>query len=112
MELNPVRAGMVEHASDYRWSSAVAHCSGGKDPWLDVEPPPFSIEGWAAWLDGNGDAEADQLIRDCTATGRPCGDDAFVKQIELAVNRDFTRRKPGPKPKATAEEAARLWTED
>src|SRR5438552_3548605 len=26
VELNPVRAGMVRHAEDYVWSSAVAHC--------------------------------------------------------------------------------------
>jgi REP-associated tyrosine transposase len=112
VELNPVRAGMVDHACDYRWSSAVAHCSGGEDPWLDVETAPFSIPDWAAWLDGRGDPAADQSIRDCTAKGQPCGDDVFVKQIELAANRDFTRKKPGRKPKSTTEESAPLWTED
>jgi putative transposase len=32
VELNPVRAGMVEAASDYAWSSARAHCDLGGDP--------------------------------------------------------------------------------
>lgn len=31
VELNPVRAGIVTSAGDYRWSSARAHCFGDSD---------------------------------------------------------------------------------
>ena len=104
VEQNPLRAWMVAHADDYRWSSAPAHCTGSEDPFLDVEATPFAIPNWKAWLNAGMDMEADQFIRECTATGRPCGDEEFVKRMELENNRDFTRKKPGPKPKAKDEE--------
>jgi putative transposase len=34
IELNPVRAGMVEHPRDYRWSSYAAHAEGAADELL------------------------------------------------------------------------------
>jgi len=100
VEQNPIRAGIVRRAADYRWSSAAAHCGRHEDAFLDVEPFPFAIENWNEWLNVDVDPIADQILRDCSATGRPCGDDAFVQQIEHATNRNFTRRKPGPKPKS------------
>jgi putative transposase len=36
IELNPVRARMVRHPSDYRWSSYLAHAQGATDPMLTV----------------------------------------------------------------------------
>jgi putative transposase len=112
VEQNPVRARMVKQASDYPWSSAAAHCSGSVDPWLDLETPQFEVGDWREWLNAVTNEEADRFIRECTATGRPCGDDHFVKQIEEVTDRDFTRRKPGPKPKIKQEEAPLLWTDD
>jgi putative transposase len=110
VEQNPMRARMVKHPADYRWSSAAAHCNGGEDPY--VEAAPFAIGNWAERLGAGSDIEKDQFIRECTATGRPCGADSFVKQIELSANRDFTRKKPGPKRKLTEEETPLLWTDD
>ncbi len=72
----------------------------------------FSVVDWKHWIDAESVTEADKRIRECTATGRPCGDDAFVKHLELTTNRDFTRKKPGPKPKVKHEETPLLWTED
>ena len=38
VELNPVRAGMVERAEMWRWSSAAAHCGDSNlDPMLEME---------------------------------------------------------------------------
>jgi hypothetical protein len=39
LERNPVRAGMVRRAADYRWSSAVSHLAGEDESgMLDIEP--------------------------------------------------------------------------
>jgi putative transposase len=35
VESNPVRAGMVERAEDYRWSSAACHFGLRDDPMLN-----------------------------------------------------------------------------
>ena len=105
---------MVETAADYRLSSAVAHCHGGDDPLLDSRTTvAATISNWAAWLACPNDEAINQHIRDCTFTGRPCGRDTFVKQMEASTHRDFTRKKPGPKPKAREEDSPLLdWPED
>lgn len=38
IELNPVRAGMVEHAGEYRWSSYRANALGEPEPLLSPHP--------------------------------------------------------------------------
>jgi len=51
VERNPVRAGMVQRAEDYRWSSATAHCGLRTDPLLSPLPdPPVSVGEWSSWL--------------------------------------------------------------
>ena len=74
VELNPVRAGMVESAYAYEWSSAAFH--GGKA----IEPPvvklaPLGEEwgnlDWSLYLDQR-EAEQDRAqIRQSTALGSP-----------------------------------------
>jgi putative transposase len=86
VENNPVRAGMVSTAEEYRWSSARAHCNGESDPLLDFSEPR-AIEGWSAWLQGGADPRITDLIRECTFTGRPCGDETFVEAMEKLTGR-------------------------
>ena len=38
IELNPVRAGMVEHPAEYRWSSYTANAQGQANPLLSAHP--------------------------------------------------------------------------
>jgi putative transposase len=35
IELNPVRAGMVEHPADYPWSSCIGHVTGARNDLLE-----------------------------------------------------------------------------
>lgn len=114
VELNPVRAGMVLHAEDYRWSSARAHCGIHDDPLVDPDWPPIgSIVDWQAWLrDGSETPDVDRLIRENTTTGRPCGNEEFVKLVGSTLKRDLGKKKPGPKVKHTSKEDATEWTSD
>jgi REP-associated tyrosine transposase len=53
VELNPVRAGIVDAASHWRWSSAAAHCGvTTPDPWLELESwrKRWSIDTWIRYL--------------------------------------------------------------
>jgi len=100
VELNPVRARMVSCARDYRWSSAGAHSLGSADPLLAGDDR-LAIPGWTDWLAGEGyDPKVDDYIRACTFSGRPCGDEAFVLDLERLTQRRLRPGKPGPKPKA------------
>jgi putative transposase len=72
VELNPVRAGLVERAEDYPWSSARAHCHGADDAVLCLQRPfPGSVSNWASWLrDGIG-PDIENEIRSRTYASDP-----------------------------------------
>ena len=73
VERNPLRAGIVRGASDYRWSSAAAHLSGMDEAGiLDMEWWRREGRGaeWAQVL-GKEELEATSALRRCTYAGRP-----------------------------------------
>ncbi len=81
-ELNPVRAGIVEDAIDFAWSSARAHVLGEEDPLLAGNPLRMSGREWAAYLE-EGLAESETtMFRDHLRTGRPLGDEDFLLKLE------------------------------
>ena len=113
VERNPVRAGMAARAEDYPWSSARAHCGLAIDPVLTTRwPDHSSVPDWSAWLAASPDVAQEHRIRSRTYTGRPCGDEEFVRQIEAITGRHLTPGKPGPKPKPKAGTERLLWNDD
>jgi putative transposase len=100
VELNPVRAGLVDCAEDYGWSSARSHVEGTYDPLL-AEDALFGLEeeigDWSSWLrEGLTDKDL-KKIRECTKTGRPCGTDAFLDIVEKAAGRSVRKAPVGRK---------------
>lgn len=96
VELNPVRAGVIARAVDYRWSSALAHVGRRKDPVLDeVELLP----DWRFIL--RHDLSGDDLdkIRRCALSGKPLGDECFMEIVSKELGIDWKPKKRGPKPK-------------
>jgi putative transposase len=96
VELNPVKARLVERPQDWRWSSASARLGQVADGLTKLEPLQNLIHDWPAfWASGTDD----QLvpIRLHTRTGRPLGSDTFVEKVERTVGRILRREKPGPK---------------
>jgi len=97
VELNPVRAGLVELPEQWPWSSALAHLNDVPDPVL--APQPWVIEelDWAEFL-SQGIPEADLAqLRRKTRTGRPLGDSGFIERLESQLGKQLHRGKPGPK---------------
>ncbi len=88
IENNPVRAGLVERAEDYPWSSARHHVLGEPDPvimddcFLNVE-----IKDWRAYLAGSGDSPILTRTWNNLKTGRPAGDEGFVRGLEGILGR-------------------------
>jgi putative transposase len=96
-EFNPVRAGLVSKAEQWRWSSAAAHCGGGKDPTLEMAKGEkrWPANSWREYLErGESDAEI-AAIRKCTHTGRPLGAAGFVRELEQATLRCLVPQKGG-----------------
>ncbi len=98
VELNPVRAGMVEAAERWRWSSAAAHCVPEfSDRLVSMEPwrKRWTHSEWREHLAlGESAAEAGALRR-CTHTGRPLGSSEFVARLEQATLRALAPCKGG-----------------
>lgn len=95
VELNPVRAGLVRRASDWRWSSARANLNEVADDLVDTARTRNVISNWEEYLaDTPSDAELANIRRQ-TRIGRPEGDRAFIDYLELRTGRRVRRRKPG-----------------
>ena len=95
VERNPVRAGLVERAEDYPWSSARTHVHASADPLLSSCPLEFAIPQWAFFL---GQEDAEQQIKEFTeheTTGRPLGSDEFIRDLERKSGRVLFPRKRG-----------------
>ena len=99
VELNSVKAGMVEQAWDYRWNSVHAHLSGRDDAGIVVTEPLLELVGdWKNYLIEAQSHRVEELASH-ERTGRPLGNDHFIDMAENLLGRDFKKMKPGPKPK-------------
>jgi putative transposase len=92
---NPVRAGLVEQAWEYQWSSArYLVDSVASDPLVSKLGPLVKIEDWRTTLAIEDDDQS--LIRQHTRTGRPLGDESFISYVEHLLGRRLKKHKPGP----------------
>ena len=91
VERNPVAAGLVQHAADFKWSSAKAHTNGVEDPILSKDPVWQSvIRGrldWYTWLTDSDSEERLNLLRDRTKKDLPCGSESFIDELEAKLGR-------------------------
>jgi putative transposase len=100
VERNPLRAGMVQGAADYRWSSAAAHLSGVDSTGiLDMEWWQREGRGadWGEVL-SEEELEATSALRRCTYAGRPFGDTRFVREMAQRFGRHWERGRPNKEP--------------
>jgi len=95
IELNPVRAALVSAPSDYPWSSAQAHVRGRDDSLVKVSPMLALVGNWRELLCSVVSEEELREFRDHERTGRPLGDEEFVRKLERKLGRVLHRRKPG-----------------
>lgn len=96
VERNPVRAGTVAQAGEYRWASARAHLTGEDQAGLlDMEWWEASGlgEGWADILH-QADGEAGHELQRCTYAGRPYGGQDFVEELGRRFGRGWKRGRP------------------
>jgi len=103
IELNPVRANMVKHPMDYPWSSYAANAEGKPVAWLTPHGEYLALglddERCRAAYRGLFATELDQQllseIRISTHGGYAIGNSRFRDDIECALKRRATPRRPG-----------------
>ena len=118
IELNPVRAGMVAHAGDYRWSSHLANAGGVRADWLMPHPQYLSLgldddsrhAAYRALLESGLGAAQLHEIRAATNSGGALGDAAFRSLAARALGRRLTPGRAGrpPKRKSGTDPATRV----
>lgn len=98
VERNPVRAGMVEYAWQYPWSSAAAHV-GRPDvsgfPSVVSWREQWPAGEWKKMLARREDEEQLQTLRLQTRTGRPLGDKSFISRLERMLGRSLGPKRAG-----------------
>lgn len=110
VETNPVAAGMVANAEDWRWSSARSNLAGKPvpdDPLTDVAAMAAHVPDWQAYLHYGGNASGVdgqgkrvlELIEARLRTGRLLGSEQWIAQQEAALARKLSPAKRGPKHK-------------
>jgi putative transposase len=100
VELNPVRAGLVERADAWPWSSARAHLDGADDGVVRVAPLLERVADWRGFLRGGVDEAALAAIRRHARTGRPLGAASWLEDLEARLGRRLRPGTPGRPRKA------------
>jgi len=88
-----VRAAMVEHPGQYRWSSYAANAQGIDNAILQRhvlylalgETSEMRQAAYRAGFDIETHPDEIELIRACLHSGTPLGNDRFKKKIESAI---------------------------
>jgi putative transposase len=109
IELNPVRAAMVRHPRDYRWSSYSANADGKTDRLLTPHEQYLRLgrsdtvrrESYRALIKAHLDAPLVDQIRQATNGNHALGSVRFQAEIEAALGRRAKRGSPG-RPRQTA----------
>lgn len=99
VELNPVRAHLVEEAADWKWSSARAHVSGIDETLLldmILWQQHFNGVAWIRFLEEAAKRKRLQdALRRATSTGSFWGSDETAELLERELGRPVRARPKG-----------------
>jgi len=103
VDMNPVRAGIVNAPQDYPWSSYRLRAGDGGLGWLDADECYLSLgedadaraAGYAAYVTAAAAEEERELIREAVARNQLTGDRGFVAMVDTRWGRRVERRGPG-----------------
>lgn len=103
VDLNPVRASIVEHPQDYLWSSHRALIGRQKPRWLDIHPELAALgngnknwrSAYAAYVAAGVAAHELDLIRSAVHRNQLTGEDRFREEIAIHTGRRIETRGPG-----------------
>lgn len=99
VEMNPVRAHLVQDVASWPWSSVRAHLTGVDDQLVKVAPLLEIAGDWKLFLEAATDEEIAKIRRH-ERSGRPLGKESFVDRLESKLDRLLKPGKPGPKGKS------------
>ena len=93
--MNPVRAGLVERAADWPWSSARASFGLESDRVTAVGPVRERWPDLAALLESAEDEELTMRLRRAESVGRPIGSGEWLERLERESGRRLSPARRG-----------------
>jgi putative transposase len=101
VERNPLRAGLVKRAEDWRWSSLWYRVQGHLPAWLHAWPVPIP-DGWLEHVNAPGSEAELEALRRSVARGSPFGAPAWQRRTAEQLGLESTLRSRGRPRKPTA----------
>ena len=99
VSMNPVRAGLVERAEEWRWSSVASHLSAQDNELIKVAPVLDRYGDFATFLAQEDVTEAFKRLRQSETTGRPLGSEDWIEKLAAMTGRELKAKKRGRKRK-------------
>lgn len=104
VELNPVRADMIQLAGKYVWSSSRFHLGLVENDLLVTDRNLFGlVTNWEEFLCHETDKSMERVSA-ATRNGRPAGDEAFLAVVEAVTGRDMRIKQAGRPPKLRSQQ--------
>lgn len=108
IEANPVRAGIVNDAGQYPWSSCAAHGQAEPTSLLDELPGWPSVAAtdqsrqsfWRKWVHTLLTERELHGLRETVTSGRPYGEPAWIEAMSQKLGISLAPRRRGRPPKA------------
>ncbi len=99
IDVNPVHAGMVQHAADYEWSSFRRLAHGAPDALVHPHGEYLNLgateldrrAAYSAFCASTVGNRAREAIRRATLSNAVVGDDGFAERLESSLHRRVTR---------------------
>ena len=106
IELNPVRAKMVEDPLAYPWSSVQHRTDRSCFGWLDSVPglERFDSDGYLSFLTAAIPAQEWQMIHEAVQRSQLTGSGRFVDEVEQITGLRVVSRRPGRPSKENRDE--------
>ena len=103
VERNPVRAGMVERAADYPWSSYGWHGHGEVNPLISDHPlydalgsqPVERRRAYRRYFEDSVGDRATEVLREATRRGTAAAGEGFKRRVEAEMGCSLDHRPVG-----------------
>lgn len=99
IDLNPVRAGLADNPTDYRWSSARAHLEARSDGIVDTETTKRLNIDWLGLYASGMTEEELESFRVHEKNNLPLGSGEFIDRLETKFSRPLRPQRSGRKRK-------------
>ncbi len=96
IEANPIRAGLIDNAADWQWSSFIHRVGAGIAKPFKLDPGPVSLsQNWSQLVNQPLEQDHTDELENCVNRGCPYGQKEWVTEIVEQFNLQSTLRSRG-----------------